>query len=145
MPVPSEGGSKAGTGFECGRRARGTRRIKTVALGEEPASGAAKRWKEVQRFLRIRDILKGLESCRAHLAWSFQLLSEVLASVGPWLILYYHKLVDWDELGSQDCQNLCKTHVDVRHRATQQTKPDLTNSHEGKKSCKAFCHHFLTS
>ncbi|CAE7818266.1 Ikbke [Symbiodinium sp. CCMP2456] len=22
---------------------------------------------------------------------------EVLASVGPWLILYYHKLVDWDE------------------------------------------------
>ncbi len=23
--------------------------------------------------------------------------SQVLASVGPWLILYYHKLVDWDE------------------------------------------------
>ena len=23
---------------------------------------------------------------------------QVLASVGPWLILYYHKLVDWDEL-----------------------------------------------
>lgn len=24
-------------------------------------------------------------------------LNVVLASVGPWLILYYHKLVDWDE------------------------------------------------